>query len=508
MGARVGFNAAINCAGQSAVAAVAILTLPRLVKGFGVDGFGVLSLVFVAFGAAGFLDLGLGRATAKFVAGLLALGRGHDIPRIVTLSVAIQGGAGILGGAALFLFRNRIAEHLLGASNHALEMDCAGALGAVGLSLPFVLGSFALRGALEGAQRFDLVNSVKIPLNISTYLVPWIAVRANCGLSATVDALALTRLFGACGFLWLNWRIFPRGWRRFGFESGGSLSLFKFAGWSGVSSVIAPLLVYTERFFIASVVSVSAVSFYSVPYEVINGLSVVPSSLAAAVFPAFSYLHAAHSRNSGDALEQMYLRGSRLLIVMVAPIAILIGTFSPDLLRLWQGPEFAAKSSSVLQILAVGLFTNALVSVPGSFLAGCGRPELIAKLHLAQVPVYGALAYALIAHYGAAGGAIGFSLRVSVETITLYVLCAAVTPAINANIWGIAILPGILPILYFFVGTMAIRYGFHAAMPRVGGELVVCLGYLYVLWRRVFDAADRRAVGSMTACAKGVLACG
>ena len=65
----------LNLLGQVLPAAAALVTIPFLVRGLGTERFGILSIAWVVLGSSGIFDLGLGRATTKFVAG--SLGRGE-----------------------------------------------------------------------------------------------------------------------------------------------------------------------------------------------------------------------------------------------------------------------------------------------------------------------------------------------------------------------------------------------------------------------------------------------
>jgi O-antigen/teichoic acid export membrane protein len=61
------------------------------------------------------------------------------------------------------------------------------------------------------------------------------------------------------------------------------------------------------------------------------------------------------------------------------------------LLDIWVGESFADESTLVLQLLAVGLVINSLAQVAVSLIQAVGRPDLTAKRHLLELPVYVAL---------------------------------------------------------------------------------------------------------------------
>jgi len=55
-------NTVFNFIGQTIPALVAIVTIPYIIHGLGVERFGILSLVWVVLGYFNLFDLGLGRA--------------------------------------------------------------------------------------------------------------------------------------------------------------------------------------------------------------------------------------------------------------------------------------------------------------------------------------------------------------------------------------------------------------------------------------------------------------
>ena len=61
-------NWSMNLAGQILPIIVALSTIPYLVRGLGTERFGILSICWIFLGSSGIFDLGLGRATTKFVA--------------------------------------------------------------------------------------------------------------------------------------------------------------------------------------------------------------------------------------------------------------------------------------------------------------------------------------------------------------------------------------------------------------------------------------------------------
>src|SRR5437667_11545033 len=91
-------NALYNVLGQALPLVVGLAAIPVTLRSLGEARFGLLGLAWAILGYVGVLDLGLGRATTKFVAEHLAAGDTVRLRRVATLAVASQTVMGVLGG--------------------------------------------------------------------------------------------------------------------------------------------------------------------------------------------------------------------------------------------------------------------------------------------------------------------------------------------------------------------------------------------------------------------------
>jgi O-antigen/teichoic acid export membrane protein len=89
-------------------------------------------------------------------------------------------------------------------------------------------------------------------------------------------------------------------------------------------------------------------------------------------------------------------------------------------LTLWLGADFAQHGYRVLQWLAVGVFINCLALIPFTLVQGVGRPDLTAKLHLIELPLYLSALWWLISAHGVEGAAIAWTARMGVDGAVLF----------------------------------------------------------------------------------------
>jgi O-antigen/teichoic acid export membrane protein len=408
----------LNLVGQTLPLGVAALTVPAVVAGLGTERFGVLALAWTVLGSFSVLDLALGRAVTRLSAAALGRGEGSRLPAIVWNATALQAGLGsvvaLLFAAASPLLAGRVL-HLQG----PLAAETRWTFLLLAASLPLTLVTGCLRGLLEALRRFDLINLVRAPAGAATFAIPWLAVRAGWGLPAMVGLLVLFRgLVTAVHYL-LCRRVLPELAGPPRLERSVLGELARFGGWVTAANSIPPLLVLADRFLIGALVSMTAVAHFSVPYEMVFRLWVLPTSLMAAIFPVLSE---AAGRGDWHRVETVAARAVRgTLLLLGAPVALAVLGARP-LLDLWLGRGFADAGAPVLRWLAVGILFSALASPFAAVLQAAGRPDLTARLRLAELPVAVALMAGAVRAWGISGAAAAFALRAAVDSALLLAL--------------------------------------------------------------------------------------
>jgi O-antigen/teichoic acid export membrane protein len=183
-----------------------------------------------------------------------------------------------------------------------------------------------------------------------------------------------------------------------------------------VSNVLAPLMVTFDRFLIGSVISIAAVAYYSIPYEVVTKLWLISTALVGVLFPAFSTTcHIDRTR-----LVFLYECGVKYIYIVLLPLALVLVIFAPEGLALWLGNDFAHNSAPVARLLAVAVLVNSMAHVPFTHLQSVGRPDLTAKFHLMELPVYLVALFFLARHFGITGVAVAWLLRVMLDSFLLF----------------------------------------------------------------------------------------
>ena len=480
-------NWGLNICGQVMPLLTALVTMPFIVKGFGPERFGVLSIVWAVLGSVTLFDLGLSRSTTKFVADCLGRGDVQKFPRLFWTSLWSQVLIGVIGALPMVAAVPHLVDRYLKLSP-SISAETKLSFLILAASFPMVLGGNSIRGVLEAVQRFDVVNYVRIPTYMCMFLVPAIALPFGLRLPAIVSLLVVSRLVAGLIYLAVCLWMFPMVRRNYSLDYNLLGPLLSYGGWVSISNFLAPLLVYADRFVIGSVLGMSYVSYYTAPQEAISKGAVLPGSLVTALFPALATLDVSGARNR---VRELCARAIKSLLLLMTPVLLMVFVFAHQLLQLWLGADFAARSSGILQIFCVGVLVNSIAFVPFSLLQSLGRPDITGKTHLLELPVYALALAILLPRMGLTGAALAWSFRLFVDACLLF----------GAASWlGLLPLRAILDASVRKACLLLCGLGAALILPLVtSGRLSIrlpfaatgLLAFGFAVWKYVFDAQER-----------------
>ena len=182
-----------------------------------------------------------------------------------------------------------------------------------------------------------------------------------------------------------------------------------------VSSIAGPIFTYLERFLIVSFLSIGALTFYAIPYDILSRVVILPASIATTLFPVFSFIGVENRETAKELLSRSF----KYLLFFITPVTIIFIMFAPEILELWLGKEFAQKSAFILQILAITFFLHVFAYTPLSAIQGLGRPDLKAKLDLVMLPSFVGFCWWFIPMWGLIGAAFAKLLVTIIDVLYL-----------------------------------------------------------------------------------------
>lgn len=480
-------NALLNLLTEGWSFLVLVFAIPAVLSALGESAFGLFSLAWVLIGYLTVFDIGVSRAATICTSGHLAEGNTGGIRCVVRTALLSNLVLGTAAGLITLLAIPCLMKYVVKAPPN-LTTQAHYIFYMIALAMPVLLVQAALRGILSSYQRFDWINLVNGSMMTVQWIVAWLLAKLGFGVSVVVLSTIVDRLAGTVVLFVLCLKLCPDMQWRAGFDARSLLRLYRLGSWMSVSQVVSPLLVYLDRLFISAFLSLRAVSLYTVPYEAVFRLRVISVSATSTLFPAFS--EASVAENHG-AIQSLYQRSVQYLSLVLLPGVILMVVLGNDILRLWLGAAFSRDASGVVQVLAFGVFVNGLANLPSSALQALGRPDLPAKFHLLELPIYVVICFLLITHWGIAGAAIANTVRVTLDAALLF---AAAQKCLSLRWASIKLTPVFVIGVLLLIGLLTDIRWIVAPTVRVGvGLFLICL-YFLAIWSFILDDIERPIV--------------
>ncbi len=403
-------NSSWTLLGQILPLLTALVCVPVLIGKLGNERFGFLSIAWMVIGYFSLFDFGVGRAITFTLSKRKA--EGGNTKTIVDTALRFLAIIGVIIGALFYTASGIIVTRVLNVSP-GMQHEASEALRWLGFGLPFVIITIGLRGVLEAYSEFKKISLISIPSGSMLFVMPTLVSLYTNNLSYVFWSLIIVRCFQCILFYKFTMSI-----QHFKFTNKINhdelKTLLRFGSWMTVTNIVSPIMVNMDRFIIGAKLSVSVVTSYVVPFDMITKALVIPSAMSSVFFPEFAKKIAA-----GENANNLLKKSMGLLSIVFLPPLLIIFVFSHQLLSLWISNNFADGSYVILRILCVGVFANGLAYLPFSFIQGSGRSDVTAKIHVLELIIYLPTLLVLLNYYGLIGAAYAWLIRVVLDLALL-----------------------------------------------------------------------------------------
>jgi O-antigen/teichoic acid export membrane protein len=446
----------------------------------------------MVLGNFSWLDFGFSRASARYVAQELARDR-HDQAALWTFTAVIsQAFLGAVGALVVWRLAPFIVDRIhVQPENRELVILT---LKLFAFSIPIDSANRSITGVMQAGQRFDWVNGLSVFSTVSTYAVYGIGILQGANFKTVVYGLFFVRIINLLGaYLGATRVLAPL--KSFSYLRGLSSSywsrvvvLVRYGWWVASASVVGPLLLLFDQWMISVLIGVSLLPFYTIPSNLLWRLGLFPNALTTTLFPAFSALEA---RTEWTRIENLFVRAHRYLLTVLVPVLFVLYVWGGEILRIWIGPEFAAKGTVPLQMLVLGFLIGLLAPLSGALLEAVGRPDILVKLYLVELPFNVVVVWSLTKYFGITGAALSYTVRTVIETIILWVVVYRIVPFSGWELAKKGLLRPSLAVIVFAGAAYAIRGANIWNYSDIAITLVLLAVYTLYAYRFVFDQQDR-----------------
>lgn len=404
-------NSLFNVLGAAIPLLIGAVSVPYLVAHLGVERFGILTLIWTVIGYFSLFDLGLGRAITQQVSQLLGANRHDEIKTVVAIGIILTLATGLLGAALMAAFSGKLSTSGFNVSPaHASETATCLLIAAIGVPLATISAGY--RGALEAYEKFYEVNIAKTIFGVAIFGLPALGVAwYGNSLIIVTWSLVLARLALVVTYFLMTCRLPFNSTTLRSFGPREMYKVLSFGIWMGASSLVSAVLIYADRFVIAKLLGASLIAYYTVPFEIIVRLLIVPGAIGSSLLPRLSTEFVKSFQNAAALLR----RATKVTSVIMLVMAIVTSASAYPVMAIFLGREFANASFAAAVILCVGVFLNGIANIPYSALHALGVVKRTGTLHFFELVAYLPVLYALVKAFGIVGAAVAWALRAGVD---------------------------------------------------------------------------------------------
>ena len=393
-------NAVFNLAGGLIPAITALITVPVILSRLGTSQYGVYALVTSIVGYFAVIDINVTAGSVKFLAEHHTQ-KNHDrAGQVLSFGALIYLAIGLLGALGLVVFAQplvtgvfKVPPELHATSVQALHGAAAGfffgQMQVYLLSVPQALQRYDVAGRFEGAfgSLVSILTLVVVLLGGGLPEIMW----ARAALSA-INCFMLLRVIR---------KIYPEiRLRKPGRDIMGGIA--SFSAYSYLSRLATTTFLHADNLILGALVSMTAVSLFTVPFQLVNRVFGIINRASAVMFPATSALAA---QGNFEGLRIAYLTSTRYVAYLNGCVLVLLAVGSRELLHYWV-PSLDPSASLVLIILALATFIDSLTNIPSLVNDGLGTPRNTGLFAIARAALGLGLGYLAIKWGGILGAAL------------------------------------------------------------------------------------------------------
>lgn len=404
-------------AGNITPAVVAIVSVPIIIERAGLEAFSILTFIWILIGYFSFFDLGIGLGLTHKIAKIKSTSDTIQISSILASGFFFTALTGVIGAVILSLVAENIISSWEFKDERIIESTIL-ALKSAAIAIPIVTLTSALRGIAEAYERFKDSSVIRAFFGAMFFLVPAVlsSDKPN-SIFIMAISLVLVRFLMLLAYFIKFKNLF---WHDLNFNKvsrKSALDLISYSIWITASNLSSQLISISDRFILSSLLGVATMAYFSVPFDVLLRVLIIPASLVTILFPYFS-------ASIGDnAVESNYKKMLTITIFGSLFFFIPMSFFAREILEIWINTDFAIQAANIFSILAIGFIFVSISHIPLVKLQSAGFTKNVAIMHITQLCLYVPLFYFVVKNFGVLGGASLWCIRSIIDFLILIFLC-------------------------------------------------------------------------------------
>jgi|TARA_B110000971_G_scaffold221353_1_gene268132 O-antigen/teichoic acid export membrane protein len=397
-------NIIANYLGQALTGFMALAFLPLYIEYLGMEAYGLIGFFVVMQGLLMLLDIGmtptLNREMARFTAGAYSPQRIRELLRSLEL---ICCGVAVVVMVGMWSVSRYLATDWL--KTESLSIDTiTHALIVMAFVVGMRLCEGIYRGSLYGLEQQVWYNTAYTLLTVLRYggalaILEWV--------SASIEAFfiwqAVVSFLTIIVFALRVYHVLPLVNMRVRFSYESLKSVSQFAGGMMSIAVLTMILLQIDKVLLTRLLPLNEFGYYALAATAASIIYMIVIPVTQAAYPRMVKLSAPES--SSD-LAAVYHQITQLVVVLIAPAAMLIYFFSGGIIFMWSGNlDLVNNSAPLLSIIVIGSFFSSLSYLPYQIQIAHGWVSLLIKINAVIVFLFTYLIVIVVPHYGAVGAA-------------------------------------------------------------------------------------------------------
>lgn len=375
---------------------------PFMIKHLGDSNYGFFIFLGTINGMASIANFGFGEASLRFIALYYNLNDKGSIKRIISTSFWTYIALGSVASATISF----LAGPLTGLLND-IKIDSAEAVILIRLSAItfFIRFIFGLFGTIPQAlQRFDISSKITITETILRVALYITVLLLSFGLKGIVFAeLILAIIITGINILISSNLLDIKGF--FNHPTRSTLKeIFNYSIFSFLTQMVGLLWQYSDRILLGYFIGSAAITYFSVPQQIIFKILGLVAAASVVLFPRFSMT------NLDNVSKKLYKDFTLISLMATVIIFSTLSLVIKDFIFLWISPEFAGQTRNIAIILSISCMIRGAFPVYENLFKGIGRPEMNMYIVICSSLIIVTMDFLLIPHLGLSGAGIAYLL--------------------------------------------------------------------------------------------------
>jgi len=490
---RIVKNALANGAGLACEAIISFCMLPFILHRIGEAAYGVWAFTIAISGYMGILNLGFRPAINKFVAQYNATGEWQKIRDMLQASLFSYSACGSLIVLSCIVLSLNVSNFF----NIPVEYQRTASILIllVGFQMAAGLVAVVFGGVISGLQRYELNNGIEIFVMLSRTTIILLFLNKYPSIYTIAVAHFTMVLIGDVITVITAHKIADiTPLRLFRIPDRTSLgAIMAFSAITFVISTVGRIVAYVDLPLIASILSIQAVTFYTIGSRLIKYLTNLIEVLSNVLAPATSDLHA---RDKMDGVRKIFIYSSKIASLVVFPVISFLFIFGDIFLFLWLGEEYPESYKVMCVLGAASLIYLPQVSTT-PILFGTARHKILMYFAIVSGLLSVSLAFFLGKNYGLVGIAMGLGFP---QALLYGIGCPLyVTRLIHLPYWKWLVatyLKVLVPLAPYAVFLLLCKFflSVRAWPPFLAVIVVASIIYLGTAWYTVLAESEKERI--------------